>query len=757
MALADKKYLRIYEDGGSGTDALTNAEQLEFKRQFEDNEYIVDENFKEAFGVILYAIQSLSEDIDEIRRFTYTSTAAGDLGAVLASNSKVTDVVSASNAATGLHNSLAGHQHVTDTSVIGKGSYWIHSRDISDLTPDEKSDHGYESYGLNIYSGNGEGSWYDFNQTFIPNDSINRRSGGVKIHSGDLFNTGSGENNTGAVTVDTGAISFNGYSTPLTLTCSASDDSNTVTHSATGSDNQVIPGATVTGTGIDGNTTVVSVAANRESFTISKNTTAAISGGTLTFTSGQYNAGNNVPAGSGDAQSGNLNLRTGWVKTTSGDATTGDIAIQTGSALSSSGTVTRGSVTLGGSVVIVEPKLKINGNAIQDNDGVDCITFNSSGNTTIANTLNASLTGNVTGNAATATKLAASKNIGGVAFDGSLDIDLPGVNTTGNQNTSGNAATATTATTAAALTSGDKTINGDLTVTAGTSGDATLIIEADTGNGTNENYNPQLWFRQDGGINAGAVQMTHNKLQIISNESAHAGISFLTGEANNTGTTNPSTNATERMAISSAGVVSTTGDMTVGGALTVTGGISVANGGTGASSFASGQVLYGNGTGAIQDTANITTDGSWITAQAGGFQGKTHLDTAYVTAINRSQGNIITFGSTTSMLAGSIYYLDSFGGWQQANADTPADATGMMGLALGTSSGVHGLLLNGIGMTAQDFGNMGDILYLATADGKLTSTAPSSSGDIVRVMGYALHATSGLVYFNPSGTWVEIT
>ncbi|MEW3551608.1 phage tail protein, partial [Escherichia coli] len=46
-------------------------------------------------------------------------------------------------------------------------------------------------------------------------------------------------------------------------------------------------------------------------------------------------------------------------------------------------------------------------------------------------------------NAATATKLASSINIGGVSFDGSADIDLPGVNTKGNQDTTGNAATAT--------------------------------------------------------------------------------------------------------------------------------------------------------------------------------------------------------------------------------------------------------------------------------------------------------------------------
>lgn len=53
------------------------------------------------------------------------------------------------------------------------------------------------------------------------------------------------------------------------------------------------------------------------------------------------------------------------------------------------------------------------------------------------------LAGELTGNASTATKLQTARRIGGVAFDGSGDVNLPGVNQQGNQNTTGNAATAT--------------------------------------------------------------------------------------------------------------------------------------------------------------------------------------------------------------------------------------------------------------------------------------------------------------------------
>ena len=62
---------------------------------------------------------------------------------------------------------------------------------------------------------------------------------------------------------------------------------------------------------------------------------------------------------------------------------------------------------------------------------------------TITGTFSGNLTGNVTGNADTATKNASAVNIGGVSFDGSASINLPGVNTAGTEDTSGTAALAT--------------------------------------------------------------------------------------------------------------------------------------------------------------------------------------------------------------------------------------------------------------------------------------------------------------------------
>ena len=109
------------------------------------------------------------------------------------------------------------------------------------------------------------------------------------------------------------------------------------------------------------------------------------------------------------------------------------------------------------------------------------------------------ITGDVTGNADTATVLATARTIGGVSFNGSANINLPGVNSAGNQNTSGSAATLTTAraingvdfngsaaitvTAAAGTLSGDtlkSTVVTSSLTTVGTlaAGDATAIVSA---------------------------------------------------------------------------------------------------------------------------------------------------------------------------------------------------------------------------------------------------------------------------------------
>lgn len=107
---------------------------------------------------------------------------------------------------------------------------------------------------------------------------------------------------------------------------------------------------------------------------------------------------------------------------------------------------------------------------------INGVAFDGTANITVADSTKAPLTGagasgtwgiSVTGNAATATsatKLATARTIGGVAFDGSADINLPGVNTAGNQNTTGNSATATKLATARAINGVSFDGSADITV-----------------------------------------------------------------------------------------------------------------------------------------------------------------------------------------------------------------------------------------------------------------------------------------------------
>ena len=126
------------------------------------------------------------------------------------------------------------------------------------------------------------------------------------------------------------------------------------------------------------------------------------------------------------------------------------------------------------------------------------------------------VTGDASGNAGTATKLATARTIGGVSFDGSAAINLPGVNTSGNQDTSGNAATATVSVNAQGLTGspniqvGNVTVTGDLTV-QGTTNSETSTDTTVTGIMTARSINVGavggigVTFDQGGGVFSGIV------------------------------------------------------------------------------------------------------------------------------------------------------------------------------------------------------------------------------------------------------------
>jgi len=126
-----------------------------------------------------------------------------------------------------------------------------------------------------------------------------------------------------------------------------------------------------------------------------------------------------------------------------------------------------------------------------------------------------------------------------------------------------------------------------------------------------------------------------------------------------------------------------------------------------------------------------------------------------------ANGDVAYFGGTTSMTVGKIYHYKSDGTWEIANADAVATADGLLGVALGAASDTNGMLLRGMVTLDHDPGAIGDVLYVqsdnAGTPGNATATAPSASGDCVRIIGYQVsHASNGNIWFNPDNTFIEV-
>ena len=143
---------------------------------------------------------------------------------------------------------------------------------------------------------------------------------------------------------------------------------------------------------------------------------------------------------------------------------------------------------------------------------------------------------------------------------------------------------------------------------------------------------------------------------------------------------------------------------------------------------------------------------------------QTHLDVWHgevdYLAADKGGGDVVSFGSTEGgapTVAGRTYYLHSTGEWILTNATTlgSGDRT-LVAMALGTSP-TDGMLLRGFfnANSMTSWAN-GKPVFFDINDGKLTTTAPSATGNFVRSAGYCL-TTDKTIYFNPSSTSLEIS
>ena len=105
-------------------------------------------------------------------------------------------------------------------------------------------------------------------------------------------------------------------------------------------------------------------------------------------------------------------------------------------------------------------------------------------------------------------------------------------------------------------------------------------------------------------------------------------------------------------------------------------------------------------------------------------------------------------GQTVGGSDGDAVYLSSANTWSQCDADAEATASGMIGIRVSATEVQIGGVYTTTGLTAAS------TYYLSTTAGGITTTAPSDTGDIVRIIGYALSTTE--LFIDPDKTFVEI-
>lgn len=109
---------------------------------------------------------------------------------------------------------------------------------------------------------------------------------------------------------------------------------------------------------------------------------------------------------------------------------------------------------------------------------------------------------------------------------------------------------------------------------------------------------------------------------------------------------------------------------------------------------------------------------------------------------------IVISGQTVGGSDGDAVYLSDASTWSQANATDDTESAGLMGIRVNSTTVLTQGIYTTTGLTA------GSTYYLDTTDGSITTTAPSSTGNIVRIIGYAISTTE--LYVTPESTYVEV-
>jgi len=263
------------------------------------------------------------------------------------------------------------------------------------------------------------------------------------------------------------------------------------------------------------------------------------------------------------------------------------------------------------------------------------------------------------------------------------------------------------------------------TIATGAAG-ATTLTTTDNGGA-----NADLTFSIDGSFDVTATSMS------LSSDLT------VTGGDITLGTASDANNAT-------IGAATESGTDTAGKSLTIGGGLGTGN-------AASGDVIVTVG---VPGSSGSSAQ-SAITAQRHSASGtSTYYGGVAALANDTGVGDVVIFGTedgTDSLAAGRLMVMNSSGVWKYADADTEALTSGLLAIALGTAVS-DGLLVRGffkLNSFIEGSHSPGQPCYVSEAAGEIDFTRPSAGSDFVRIVGHAID-TSGVIYFNPDHTWIEL-
>jgi len=119
-----------------------------------------------------------------------------------------------------------------------------------------------------------------------------------------------------------------------------------------------------------------------------------------------------------------------------------------------------------------------------------------------------------------------------------------------------------------------------------------------------------------------------------------------------------------------------------------------------------------------------------------------------------SKGFVATFTAEDSVNTGDLCFLNSSGKMQKTDADAESTANTLLAMAAEsiTAENSGKFLLRGY--ISKSGLSMGSIYYVSTSLGAITTSKPSGSGDIVRIVGYAL--SSSVLFFDPDKSYIKV-